>query len=86
MEEALQLVLLALQLKVRSAAMIPFIWILHYSVSDTRRWQVHVEAESGIAVDKPSLEELASQLDDPNAVTRKGGKSAVAIKLKKGIY
>ena len=46
---------------------------------------MHIEAERDVTGDMPTLEELASRLDDPNAVTRKGGKSAVAIKLKKGM-
>ena len=62
----------------------PSISVVGPPVSDTRRWQIHVDVNVDENTSKPNLAELALKLDNPDDVQRKGGQAAVAIKLKGG--
>ncbi len=62
----------------------PAISVVGPPIEDTRRWQVHVDIEDLEESNKPTLEELAMKLENPDVVQRKGGKAAVSIKLQGG--
>ncbi len=62
----------------------PAISVVGPPITDTRRWQIHVDVTVDDTSEKPTLAELAAKLENPDLVERKGGKAAVAIKLKGG--